>query len=333
MATPNDPRIAHILNSPPSPSDGPGYLYVFRIFRKQPLRRFGRAPRSRRAKIKIGRTNNPQRRRREWARQCRGQRVKWWFWWYVPFAKQFERLIHTHFRIHGAWIHPSPCGFCWIRHQEIFDHARCGGKRGVSEVVEEYLGILRWPSLKTTVGYPGDFAWGLVQHLKLAYRTRRITVGGGVRRIGESGIRELAVGGGSPRNARAGQHESLPSISPRHACPHAAPSRLLRNPDTLPPASTPRPTSPQARTHPGPTCCPHPISPHPRALPPSSTPPPPHFLATRAPHFSAPRVVGVIVKGPLLCTLRVVGAGGGSLSLLWNTTDARLAVGDVRSGV
>ncbi|KAJ7431146.1 hypothetical protein B0H11DRAFT_2262304 [Mycena galericulata] len=155
MATPNHPLIAHVLNSPPSPSDAPGYLYAYRIFRHQPLWRFGRRPRFPRAKIKIRRANNPQRRRREWARQCRGQRVKWWFWWYVPFAKKFERLIHTHFRVHGAWVHPSLCGFCLVRHQEQFYWARCGGKRGVVLVVEGYLGILGWPSVKTSLDSKG----------------------------------------------------------------------------------------------------------------------------------------------------------------------------------
>ncbi|KAJ7441450.1 hypothetical protein B0H11DRAFT_2252019 [Mycena galericulata] len=168
MATPNHPQIALVLNSPPSPSDAPGCLYAFRVFRNQPRRRFGRAPRFPRAKIKIGRAKNPQRRRREWTRQCRGQRVKWWYWWYVPFAKKFERLIHTHFRVHGAWLEPSACGFCLVRHQELFDYGRCGGKRGVALVVEGYLGILGWPSVKTTVRHSGDFARGdVVQHLKV----------------------------------------------------------------------------------------------------------------------------------------------------------------------
>ncbi|KAJ7505067.1 hypothetical protein B0H11DRAFT_1905143 [Mycena galericulata] len=156
MATPNHPRIAAILNSVPSPSDTYGVLYAFYIFRTQPRRRYGRTPKHPRAKVKIGRANNPLRRRREWARQCRGQRQKWWFWWDVPFAKKFERLIHTHFRVHGAWVQPSPCGFCLVRHEEQFDYARCGGKRGLIRVVEEYLGILGWPIVR----YSADFAWG-----------------------------------------------------------------------------------------------------------------------------------------------------------------------------
>ncbi|KAJ7441828.1 hypothetical protein B0H11DRAFT_2251890 [Mycena galericulata] len=93
-----------------------------------------------------------------------------------------------------------------------------------------------------------------------AYRTRRITVGGGVRRIGESGVRELAVGGARPvTHARGSTDRSRPffydprGLPPRgmHAAPRPipifsslgalpptqparCPSRLLRNPDALP---------------------------------------------------------------------------------------------------
>ncbi|KAJ7634024.1 hypothetical protein B0H17DRAFT_1217359 [Mycena rosella] len=99
-----------------------GGLYAFEIppTQPQPLpmnRRARRAAarnaqRTRQPEIKIGRSNRPPRRKREWMRQCRPQQQEWWFYWDVPDARQFEHLIHLHFKLHGAWIWPEDCEFC-----------------------------------------------------------------------------------------------------------------------------------------------------------------------------------------------------------------------------
>ncbi|KAJ7078215.1 hypothetical protein C8R44DRAFT_754961 [Mycena epipterygia] len=56
-----------------------------------------------------------------------------------------QRLIHLHFKLHGAWIRPEECEFCGTKHCEKFDYARCGGSNGVVAVVEYYLWRLGWP--------------------------------------------------------------------------------------------------------------------------------------------------------------------------------------------
>ncbi|KAJ7690525.1 hypothetical protein B0H17DRAFT_1064900 [Mycena rosella] len=98
-----------------------------------------------RREIKIGRSNCPPWRKREWMQQCQPQDQCWWFYWDVPDAPGFEHLIHQHFKLHGAWIRPEVCAFCGVKHQEKFDHARCRGSWGVKRVVEHYLWRLNWP--------------------------------------------------------------------------------------------------------------------------------------------------------------------------------------------
>lgn len=56
-----------------------------------------------------------------------------------------EALIHLHYKLKGAWIRPTPCEFCGVKHQEIFDYELCGGEKGMIRVVEYYLWRLNWP--------------------------------------------------------------------------------------------------------------------------------------------------------------------------------------------
>ncbi|KAJ7085953.1 hypothetical protein C8R44DRAFT_893799 [Mycena epipterygia] len=126
-----------------------GVLYDFGIPVTQPppltTNRRARRAAARRPEIKIGRSNRPLRRQREWKQKCWPQQQDWWFYWDVPDAPSFERLIHLHFKLHGAWIRPEECEFCGTKHCEKFDYARCGGSNGVVAVVEYYLRHLGWP--------------------------------------------------------------------------------------------------------------------------------------------------------------------------------------------
>ncbi|KAJ7429135.1 hypothetical protein B0H11DRAFT_1945802 [Mycena galericulata] len=81
------PNSAPIL-VPPSPSDGPGGFYTYF---DAPL-----------SIAKYGRSRHPARRKREWGRQCQGEVQIWLaFYWEVPFAAKFERLIHLHYQRAG----------------------------------------------------------------------------------------------------------------------------------------------------------------------------------------------------------------------------------------
>ncbi|KAJ7429815.1 hypothetical protein B0H11DRAFT_1944196 [Mycena galericulata] len=117
---------------PPSASDRPGAFYTY----FDPT--FSIA--------KMGRSNDPPRRKLEWARQCRGEAQIWLpFYWEVPFAAKFERIIHHHYQRAGAWLGPVRCTFCGVNHREKYWF------HGYSELVrfittvEHYLGVLGWP--------------------------------------------------------------------------------------------------------------------------------------------------------------------------------------------
>ncbi|KAJ6461964.1 hypothetical protein DFH09DRAFT_1114145 [Mycena vulgaris] len=147
-----DAAVADIITSNPA-NWQPGGFYAFTIPPAQPAALFPNraAHNPRRPEIKLGRSNCPARRKREWKRHCWPQRQNWWsFYWAVPDARRFENLIHLHFKLHGAWILPVECEFCGVRHQEKFDYARCGGRYGVISVVRYYLWRLGWPRMPTT---------------------------------------------------------------------------------------------------------------------------------------------------------------------------------------
>ncbi|KAJ7075896.1 hypothetical protein B0H15DRAFT_956134 [Mycena belliarum] len=133
-----DPLLRAALRAPPSPSDKAGTFYMYEIRRRQPNRPV------RRAQAKLGRAKDPSKRKLQWFRKCRGQRQRWWCYWRVPFAAKFERLIHLHFKLRGAWLGRQPCDFCPTKHQEKYDLEGCGGRAGVRAAVELYLGLLRW---------------------------------------------------------------------------------------------------------------------------------------------------------------------------------------------
>ncbi|KAJ7681691.1 hypothetical protein B0H17DRAFT_1138288 [Mycena rosella] len=134
------PPLARIVTEP---SDNQALLTALQAANPAHQRGAVRVPNS--GEIKIGFTNDPPWRKGEWKRQCAPQQQVWRYYWEVPDAREFERLIHTHFKVAGAWIVPVPCQFCMKRHREKFDDALCGGLGGVVGVVLYYLGLLNWP--------------------------------------------------------------------------------------------------------------------------------------------------------------------------------------------
>ncbi|KAJ7429582.1 hypothetical protein FB451DRAFT_1423882 [Mycena latifolia] len=140
------PLLHAALTACPLASDKPGCFYLYIIKRPQP-----KAPnrRVRRAAIKMGRMKNPPKHRLQWLRKCRGQRQEWVCYWEVPYAAKFEQLLHTHYRLAGAWLGQSACNFCTTCHQEKYDLGKCGGRSAVIGVVESYLGHMGWPIIRT----------------------------------------------------------------------------------------------------------------------------------------------------------------------------------------
>ncbi|KAJ7051409.1 hypothetical protein C8F01DRAFT_1263002 [Mycena amicta] len=116
--------------APPSSSDSSGFLYVF-------TENHGTT-------AKIGRTNSPPRCKKEWAKQCDPVPQDWVCCWKVRYARKFETLVHSHFKCEGAWLRPTPCVACFVKHREKFDTFACGGLNKIIRVVEQYLRQLGW---------------------------------------------------------------------------------------------------------------------------------------------------------------------------------------------
>ncbi|KAJ7205129.1 hypothetical protein B0H12DRAFT_1243512 [Mycena haematopus] len=117
------------LSAPPSTTDGPGGVYAFIVDRV----------------VKAGKAVDPPQRRIQWERQCRGEQQRWMdFYWEVPFAKKFERVLHLELKALGAWKGRVRCRFCARSHQEKYDLAKCGGVPGFVRIAESRLRALGW---------------------------------------------------------------------------------------------------------------------------------------------------------------------------------------------
>ncbi|KAJ6617612.1 hypothetical protein B0H10DRAFT_2218347 [Mycena sp. CBHHK59/15] len=138
--------VAVAILAPPSALDKPGALYIFEIPADQPNRRTCHAlARAQIRMAKIGHSKHPWKRWAQWLCKCWGQQQDWWAYWNVLYAAKFEALIHLHFKLLGAWMLPSECHFCGVRHTENFGFRACGGRAGIARVVVFYLRCLGWP--------------------------------------------------------------------------------------------------------------------------------------------------------------------------------------------
>ncbi|KAJ7053084.1 hypothetical protein C8F01DRAFT_1090155 [Mycena amicta] len=125
------PHCRPTIASRPSPRDKPALIYLF-------TERNGTI-------AKIGRTNDTERCRKEWARKCDPEPQTWVCCWPVPYGVKFEEaLVHAHYKDASAWIRPKPCASrrCRVKHREKFCFAACGGFDRVERVVDDLLGKL-----------------------------------------------------------------------------------------------------------------------------------------------------------------------------------------------
>ncbi|KAJ6591460.1 hypothetical protein DFH09DRAFT_1073394 [Mycena vulgaris] len=77
--------------------------------------------------VKIGRSDEPPRREREWQRQCHLDEIELVWAVNTEHATKLERLVHRRFKVMNAWIGPTLCDSCGHRHLEKFDLDRIGG--------------------------------------------------------------------------------------------------------------------------------------------------------------------------------------------------------------
>jgi len=94
--------------------------------------------------VKVGRTNNIERRKIEWRRQCPSQDQQWLF--YVPtrWSHRLERVVHIHLAAHCEDRPRKICIDCGKRHQEIFSFRRRKNWSGyVKRIIRKYKKIVQ----------------------------------------------------------------------------------------------------------------------------------------------------------------------------------------------
>ncbi|KAF8151173.1 hypothetical protein K438DRAFT_1778832 [Mycena galopus ATCC 62051] len=124
--------VDHALNTPPSPSDRPGKVYGLRV--KHP---------DGSVVLKVGRSNDPERRTEEWKCQC--WKVDIVLLWEVPtnHALKLECLCHRLFKANDAWMTPEGCQSCGVFHREKFLGDELGGLDGARKLVEQMAKKMR----------------------------------------------------------------------------------------------------------------------------------------------------------------------------------------------
>ncbi|KAJ7637970.1 hypothetical protein DFH06DRAFT_1138615 [Mycena polygramma] len=128
--------LQRVFEHPPTLKDGWGGLYMYQI----PLE----------SKMKFGISECPPRRRREWERQCWPEQQVWLPWyWYVPYRKKFEKVVHAYFKAKHAWCGRHPCSHCPRNHQERFWSASCGGIFATIFQIEALIVSLGWPVIRS----------------------------------------------------------------------------------------------------------------------------------------------------------------------------------------
>ncbi|KAJ7818871.1 hypothetical protein B0H13DRAFT_2378658 [Mycena leptocephala] len=104
------------LDTPPSPSDGPGMIYGLRV--KHP---------DGTVVLKVGRSIEPEGRTAVWECQCWKDEIE--LLWAIPtkYATKLERVCHRLFKAKEGWMIPFHCKSCGVCHKEKFWVERLGG--------------------------------------------------------------------------------------------------------------------------------------------------------------------------------------------------------------
>ncbi|KAJ6588134.1 hypothetical protein B0H19DRAFT_1247837 [Mycena capillaripes] len=120
------------LSQPPSISDAHGWIYAHEVVLPDGS-----------VVVKLGRSDDPPRRTREWKAQCWKDKIE--LLWVVEtnHAKKLERVCHQLFKARGAWVTLFSCESCRVRHQEKFWAKMLGGCDEVKKEVERMAGIMR----------------------------------------------------------------------------------------------------------------------------------------------------------------------------------------------
>ncbi|KAJ7752225.1 hypothetical protein DFH07DRAFT_960661 [Mycena maculata] len=128
--------------------DIPGFVYTNYRANHQILEGLATAPADEEVDwvdLKSGRTNDIERRRGEYTRDCKGEEIAWGYCYPTNRPKLLEALIHLNVRARLAKREPYPCHGCGKRHCEHSSWERIGGLEGMAEIIEYWLGRLEEP--------------------------------------------------------------------------------------------------------------------------------------------------------------------------------------------
>ena len=108
------PTLSNTLRRPPSRADGPGYVYAYLIKGESPLRspefQFPFSADQQHSpflRIKVGRTNNVQRRLHEWRRSCAHSVPVLLGHHSTRYAHKLERVAHVALQRRALWRNVS----------------------------------------------------------------------------------------------------------------------------------------------------------------------------------------------------------------------------------
>ena len=104
--------------------------------------------------LKLGRAVDIERRRTQYARECKGEEIVWAFYYktqhckllgaFLP-ARRFsgslnaEALVHRSLKALNAMREPTPCAGCAVRHREYAAEMAAGGLEGMAGIVEYWM--------------------------------------------------------------------------------------------------------------------------------------------------------------------------------------------------
>ncbi|KAJ6491073.1 hypothetical protein C8R45DRAFT_928895 [Mycena sanguinolenta] len=95
--------------------------------------------------LKLGRAVDIERRRTQYARECKGQEIVWAFYYETQHCKLLaahfnaEALIHRSLKALNAMRAPTPCAGCAVKHREYAAEMAAGSLEGVAAIVEYWM--------------------------------------------------------------------------------------------------------------------------------------------------------------------------------------------------
>ncbi|KAJ7767884.1 hypothetical protein DFH07DRAFT_954775 [Mycena maculata] len=105
--------------------------------------------------LKAGRTNDIDRRRGEYTRDCKGEEIAWVYYYPTNRPKLLEALVHLSVRARLANREPYPCYGCGKRHCEHSSWERIGGLEGMADIIEYWQGRLGEPIIAQKSTFKG----------------------------------------------------------------------------------------------------------------------------------------------------------------------------------